>query len=281
MAELPNEVRDSQPTSFRRQGVYWILTIPLAEWEPEELPEGVAYIKGQAEKGSATSYEHWQMLVVMQKKCSLARIKHIFGREAHAELTRSAAADAYVWKDDTAIDGTRFELGQRPVARNSKPDWDRVWDLAIGGELTAIPSSIRVQHYRTLRAIGSDFAKAEGIERQCFVFWGPTGTGKSRTAWSDAGVDAYPKDPRTKFWCGYQNQQHVVIDEFRGSLDISHVLRWLDRYPVIVETKGGSCVLRASKIWITSNLHPRSWYPDLDEETYLALERRLEITQFL
>lgn len=140
-----------------------------------------------------------------------------------------------------------------------------------------IPAQIRIQHYRTLRAIRSDFATPVGMERTCKVFWGPTGTGKSRRAWEEAGVEAYPKDPNTKFWCGYSNQKHVVIDEFRGSISISHLLRWLDRYPVMVEIKGSAVCFQANKIWITSNLDPRQWYPDLDPETTAALLRRLEI----
>jgi len=119
------------------------------------------------------------------------------------------------------------------------------------------------------------------IVRTIVVFWGKTGVGKSRRAWDEASLEAYPKDPRTKFWDGYQAQEHVVIDEFRGGVDIGHVLRWFDRYPVIVEVKGSSVPLKATKIWITSNLHPRSWYPELDHETYLALERRLEITEIV
>jgi len=76
-------------------------------------------------------------------------------------------------------------------------------------------------------------------------------------------------------------QKHVIIDEFRGGIDIGHMLRWLDRYPVIVEVKGSSTVLKAETIWITSNIHPKDWYPDLDEETKSALMRRLEVTHFL
>lgn len=72
----------------------------------------------------------------------------------------------------------------------------------------------------------------------------------------------------------------VIIDEFRGDIDISHLLRWFDRYPVIVEVKGSSAPLIAENIWITSNLHPSNWYPLLDSVTYAALERRLEITEF-
>lgn len=144
-----------------------------------------------------------------------------------------------------------------------------------------IPSDVRVCCYRTIRNIAADYARPISMERVCHVFWGATGTGKSRRAWEEAGVEAYPKDPRTKFWCGYQGQEHVVVDEFRGGIDISHLLRWLDRYPVIVEVKGSSICLSATTIWITSNVNPREWYPDLDEPSRNALMRRLRVTHFL
>lgn len=116
--------------------------------------------------------------------------------------------------------------------------------------------------------------------RSCKVFWGATGTGKSRRAWEEASFSAYAKDPRTKFWDGYENQANVVLDEFRGGIDIAHLLRWLDRYPVRVEIKGASKPLNASLFWITSNLDPVDWYPEADVETKAALLRRLEITHF-
>lgn len=134
--------------------------------------------------------------------------------------------------------------------------------------------------YHTLRRICGDYSRPVAMERIVHVFWGSTGTGKSRRAWQEAGLEAYPKDPRTKFWCGYQGEEHVVVDEFRGGIDISHILRWLDRYPVVVETKGSSVCLRAKVIWITSNLDPRLWYPELDQATNDALIRRLNITHF-
>lgn len=109
------------------------------------------------------------------------------------------------------------------------------------------------------------------------MFWGPTGTGKSHRAWEEAGVEAYSKDPRTKFWCGYRGQRNVIVDEFRGAIDIAHILRWTDKYPCRVETKGGTAPLLAESFWFTSNLEPTCWYPGLDELSYEALARRLEI----
>lgn len=142
-----------------------------------------------------------------------------------------------------------------------------------------IPADIRVRNFNTITRIGSRFARADPVERTAVVYCGPTGVGKSRRAWSEATFDAFPKDPRTKWWDGYTGEQHVVVDEFRGSIDIAHLLRWLDRYPVLVEVKGGTIPLRATRIWFTSNLHPRYWYPELDIGTMEALIRRLEIVE--
>lgn len=112
------------------------------------------------------------------------------------------------------------------------------------------------------------------------MYWGPTGTGKSRRAWESGGDGAYAKCPRSKFWDGYQAQETVIIDEFRGGIDVAHLLRWFDRYPCRVEIKGSSRPLMAKTIWITSNLHPHDWYPDLDVATTLALMRRLTVEEF-
>lgn len=262
-----------------QQARYWLLTIPFHCFVPY-LPPGLCYIRGQLEQGNDTGYLHWQILAITDRKCTLQGIKRLLGAEVHAEPSRSMAADEYVWKEDTRIDGTQFELGDRPHRRNNKQDWQRIWEYAQNGNFLEIDPQLRIQHYRTFRTIRADYAKPIGVERTCYVFWGTTGTGKSRRAWNEAGMDAYPKDPRTKWWDGYLNQRFVVIDEFRGAIDISHMLRWLDRYPVLVEIKGASIPLLATTIWITSNIPPERWYPESDVETMQALLRRLNITHF-
>jgi len=254
-----------------------MLTIPHHEFTPY-LPPSCAWIKGQLEIG-ASGFCHWQVLVACRKKASLRSIISSFGH-IHAELSRSEKAAEYVWKEETRVSGTQFELGARPIRLNDKPDWDIIWSAAVSGEISRIPPGIRVRSYFAIRAITSDFARPVGVERTCYCFWGKTGTGKSRRAWEEATLEAYGKDPRTKFWDGYQNQVNVVIDEFRGGIDVAHILRWLDRYPVRVEIKGSSRPLLAERIWITSNLHPRDWYPETDVETGQALLRRLNITEF-
>lgn len=256
---------------------FWLLTIPHADFLPY-LPPTCIWIRGQLERG-ATGYLHWQLVVGFKSQQRLAALKRIFGDTAHCEPTRSEAADEYVWKEDTRVADTQFELGTKPMRRNQATDWQAVKDLAKAGRMDDVPPSVFVQHYRTLRTIAADFAEPTPIERTIKVYWGPTGVGKSRRAWEEATFDAYPKCPLSKFWDGYRGQPRVVIDEFRGGINISHVLRWFDRYPVLVDIKGSSTVLKATDIWITSNLHPRDWYPDLDELTKAALLRRLNIIE--
>jgi len=184
----------------RRQGVYWFGTLPDATWVPQLLP-GLAYIRGQFERGEG-GLEHWQLSMVFHQKASLATVRTLFAPFiGHWELTRSAAADAYVWKEDTRI-GDPFELGQRPFKRNSAVDWERIRADAQAGRLQDIPGDVYVRYYGNLCRIRGDSLQPVAMERHASVFWGKTGTGKSHRAWRLAGNTAYSKDPRTKFWCG-------------------------------------------------------------------------------
>lgn len=241
------------------------------------VPEPLDGVPPTQPNDQPTGYLHWQILVVFKRKLRLGGVKAIFGRTCHAEPSRSEAATEYVWKEHTRISNTQFELGKKPFRRSESTDWDAIKRDAKRGRLDDIPGDIFVRNYGNLKKIAVDHCEPVAIERSVKVYWGPTGVGKSHRAWAEAGIDAYPKDPRSKYWDGYRDQRHVVIDEFRGDIDIAHVLRWFDKYPVIVEVKGSSVVFKAERIWITSNLDPESWYPTLDPLTRDALLRRLEI----
>lgn len=268
------------------QGKYWLITDFNVDNNDYDLyndvvwgAKGICWSKGQLEMCNTTQHLHWQFVVCFNKKVRLGGVKAVLGQTVHAELSRSSAANDYVCKDETS-QGRRWEYGSLPLKRNSRTDWDSVWNDAVRGDLSSINAQIKVCHYNSLRKIAMDHMQAEGIEKKVNVFVGETKMGKSRKAWDEAGLDAYPKIPSTKFWDGYQGQLHVVIDEFTGQIDITHMLRWLDRYPVLVETKGSGTVLKAKEIWITSNHHPTDWYPTASKVQVDALLRRLDVTVF-
>jgi len=130
----------------RRQGIFWLLTIPENEYNPQDHPD-CQWIKGQLEEGES-GYRHWQIIVALKRKSSLAGIKKIFGNQAHAELSRSEAANDYVNKEETRVQGTQFEYGSKPIRRNSKVDWESVWTAAKSGAIDTIPAHVRLTSYR-------------------------------------------------------------------------------------------------------------------------------------
>ena len=82
---------------------YWIGTVPTHLcWSPSPLPETVVWCRGQVEL-SASGLEHWQVVLGLtaQQRLSWVRVRF----PGHWEPTRSAAAEDYVWKDDTFVPG--------------------------------------------------------------------------------------------------------------------------------------------------------------------------------
>lgn len=103
------------------------------------------------------------------------------------------------------------------------------------------------------------------------IIQGPTGTGKSKWAMEN-DPNAYWKQ-RSQWWCGYTKQETVVLDEFYGWLPFDLLLRLCDRYPMLVETKGGQVQFQAKHIIITTNSLPNNWYKSA---YFPALVRRVE-----
>lgn len=265
---------------------YWIGTLPpgspmFSSFVPDgiwtSLGPSMSEFRGQQEIGAA-GLLHWQLYVALKKPQRRSWLIAKIG--GHWESTDSRKARDYVFKADTRVEGTQFQFGDVPIRRNVAADWEAVRRNAIAGDISSIPPDIFVRCYNQLSRIVLDHLTPVACVRTTRVFWGKTRTGKSRRAWEEAGLGAYPKDPNTKWWCGYRGHENIVIDEFRGKVDIGHMLRWLDRYPVSVETKGGARPLVAGNVWITSNLPPSKWYPDLDSDTLDALLARLEVTHF-
>ncbi len=139
----------------------------------------------------------------------------------------------------------------------------------------------RVLHYRSLLLLHSS------IPKKITVLWGPTGTGKSHAALaracsaSNIGQVYYLPTPMRggPLWAdGYHGQTDVILEDFSGSINYRMLLRMLDHYPLSVPIKGGFVPWIPTRIWITSNQHPKDWYPILDQDDSFEmgpLHRRL------
>jgi len=111
------------------------------------------------------------------------------------------------------------------------------------------------REYKLLKTVPRDHAVTTT------VIVGPTGTGKSRFCLSKF-PKAYWKQ-RSAWWDGYNGEESVILDEFYGWVPYDTLLRLCDRYPLMVETKGGQCHMVCKNVIITSNHDPKSWYKNV------------------
>lgn len=154
-------------------------------------------------------------------------------------------------------------------------------DLAETHGIEIIKYGKGIQQLITLKTGNRD----PETEPEIFIYWGASGTGKTRKATSeypDAYIITKPNSDGNLWWDGYSGQDTVIIDEFYGWIKYDLLLRLLDRYPIQVPIKGGFVKLRAHRWILTSNKPWKEWYPNIDNTS--ALERRInewgKVTEF-
>ncbi len=104
-----------------------------------------------------------------------------------------------------------------------------------------------------------------------FVYWGHTGTGKTRLAHILTKRRAWVS-PSNVWFDGYEGQEDVIFDDFSSEdMNRGMFLRLFDRYPMTVPVKGGFVNWTPKRAFITSNVEPANWY-DNDP----AILRRLD-----
>lgn len=138
-----------------------------------------------------------------------------------------------------------------------------------------------LQYALTLLSKPRDPRVAPSIE----VYWGESGTGKTRKAITDnpgAYMVTKPNGNGVIWFDGYEGQEVMILDEFYGWIQYDLLLRLLDRYPLKLQIKGGTVECRANKFVITSNKPWKEWYPGITDLS--ALERRMKefgkVTEF-
>ena len=109
---------------------------------------------------------------------------------------------------------------------------------------------------------------------EVIILVGKTGIGKSRYC-QEHYPNAYWKR-KGEWWDGYDGHEHVIIDEFYGWLPIDTMLRIMDRYPLMVDTKGSATEFQAKTLCITSNSTWETWYDWKNPDIKDAFKRRID-----
>lgn len=226
------------------------------------------------------STPHLQGCVQFPNPRHFKAVSKLFPR-AHVEVCRDLVrAVQYCRKEGDVWENGTPPLSPKEKGVGEKRRYEEAWELAKQGKIEEIDADIRVRHYNTLKKIRADH---QVVPEACPVlehewYWGASGTGKTRKA-REENPGAYLKNPN-KWWCGYTDQEVVVIDEWSPCHEVlaSHLKQWADHHPFCAETKGASLCIRPRKIIVTSNYSPEACFPK--EEDIEPIRRRFKIIKF-
>lgn len=264
--------------------------------------ERVKYAVWQKEKGEQLGKEHFQIYFELDKPMRMAGARAACGEWAagmQLQKRRGTQEEAkeYCEKEETRLEGPWYH-GEF-VGQGKRSDLATMGDLLtkekkrLGEVMVSMPAAF-MRNCNGARALAAAMLPQRyGRDQdmpQVIVFFGASGTGKTRTAVQDAiggrtidvggeqvpdWSDVYLKNGSDKWWDGFEGQRNVIIDEMESGLGSVNALKGLcDRYPYSVEYKGGKSHFAARRIWITANKHPREWYNNLSLKDKQALARR-------
>lgn len=98
------------------------------------------------------------------------------------------------------------------------------------------------------------------------IYWGKTGSGKTRKVYDEFGNNNIYNKMEGKWWDNYNGEICVLFDNFNPKnnygLSFNYFKNLLDKYPMLVECKGSSCQFRSKTIIFTSNYDPKDWFPN-------------------
>jgi hypothetical protein len=227
---------------------------------------------------------HLQGYIYFKNPRTMGGVKKLLGNKVHLEISRGSAKDNKIY---CSKEGDFFEKGDMPQ-QGERTDLIEIKKNIEEGkktvdEITMENPTIYHQYGRTLEKI-EDIAmrnKFRDFTTTCTWYWGPTGTGKSHKAFENFNPEThYVLSTRDNgWWEDYKQQETVIINEFRGQIPYSFLLELCDKWPIKVPRRGRPPLpFLSKKIIITSSMHPKEVYKNIEEKDSIdQLLRRIDI----
>lgn len=267
----------------RGRARYWVFT--LNNYTPEDefylinLPydpsNQIAYIAFAREVAPTTGTPHLQGHLELREQLRFSQLKKLVPPQVYLAVRKGSFEDCetYISKEgEVQRSGERVSKGS-----GHRSDLDNCKALLDSGGLALVAQedfSSFVRYHRGFEKYLGLQQPKRSWETAVYIYWGKTGTGKTRKV-HDECADLYVHTEE-KWFDGYTGQESVLFDDFHGGVfKLPYLLKLLDRYPMQVPIKGGFVSWIPKKIFITSNIDPKTWFPNANEEHINALFRRV------
>lgn len=222
---------------------------------------------------------------------------------AHLDMAKGTCVENrdYVFKEgkwENSEKGTtndrdsHEEQGELPIERQGKRnDLDDLYDMIQSGMtnyqiIQDNPSYMmhldKIEKVR--QTIRDEEFKAKWRDLNVTYIYGATGSGKTRGIMEKYGYEnVYRVTDYQHPFDSYKGQDVIMFEEFRSSLRIGDMLKYLDGYPVELPCRYLNRIACFTKVFIVSNIDIRDQYTEIkreERETWNAFLRRVDTLKF-
>ena len=190
-------------------------------------------------------------------------------------------------KHETNLADTFEEWGELPPDRSHQENQsERIMQMVRDGKSNAeileeIPTAFSKLHFiePARQTLLQDKYKDTWRSLNVTYLWGDTGAGKTRSVMETYGYSkVYQVTNYDHPFDGYKGQDVIIFEEFRSSLRIDDMLKYLDGYPLMLPCRYADKVACYTKVFIISNISLEQQYPNVqvdNPETWAAFRRRI------